>query len=133
MIAIPFDSETSKERRETLEIHVGQRVTVFNLGGDPANGTLTAVNKQEVRLDTGHTVSLLDIASVTVHAGGDWVTKQGHTDGIKNDRIHVRCSTEEKTRLQRAAQKAGAASLSEFVLAAALARAKTAKPARGKP
>lgn len=123
MIELQFDQETAAERQETLALHIDNRVTVHAVKGPQVEGVLVQLSARAatIKLDDGTSVTrpLGDLRTVWVHVGGDWITVRGHTAGAMTDRIHVRCTPDEKRKLAAYAQATNV-SLSELVRQAAL-------------
>lgn len=123
MIRITFENaHTSKDRRTTLDEYLGQRVTLDVKGKGQVTGDLKLTNSHSARVvtDSGEVAcTLLHIRTVWVYVGGDWVTNTGHSAAAMTERIHVRCSPDDKQRISDKAAKAGL-SVGEYVRRRAL-------------
>jgi len=119
MIAIHFTSETFDEKRNALQPHIGQRVLItVKRRQNPIAGIMGVVTDSAVHCDKT-SIGLALVERVEVQAGGDWMSTKGHGSGAMTDRIHVRCTQQEKQRIAKAAAKSGV-SVSEYVRQLAL-------------
>lgn len=101
-----------------LEPHVGTSVTVRVAHGREIDGILDDVGPRRI-LVSGQSITIADVRWCIVRDGGDWVTKGGHSSATRTERIHLRCSHQQKKKLSAAATRAGKP-LSSYVLDLAL-------------
>lgn len=121
-------------KMKALEPYVGEVVTIHVKGMTFSNGTLAALDRFKATISCEETgdefyVRYSDMESATVRSQGNWNSASGNSASAKTERLQVRCTLEQRVAIERAAGN-GRGDLSEFILQAALDRAKTKKPKR---
>lgn len=108
------DSEDPGRLSRDLSRDTGKSVTVKLSGGRAVSGELTEVGPRRLIVD-GTSIPIAEIRFCLVRDGGDWITKGGHQETARTERIHLRCSEAQKQKLTVAASRAGKP-LSAYVL-----------------
>ena len=123
-------------KAKALEPFTSEHITLHLSSGSFAVGTLTNTGRAKVTIHCEESgdeffVPYSDIEAVVVRSPGNWNASSGNAASAKTERLQVRCTLEQRVAIERAAGN-GRGYLSEFILQAALDRAKTKKPKRSR-
>lgn len=115
-------------KAKALEPYVGEHVTIYLAGDTFSVGTLSALDRFKVTINCEENgdeffIRYSNMSAVSVRSPGNWNSSSGNASSAKTERLQIRCTLEQRVVIERAAGK-GKGDLSEFVLQAALDKAK---------
>lgn len=116
-------------KMKALEPYLGEVVTIHVQGMTFSNGTLTALDRFKATISCEESgdeffLKYSTMEAVVVRSPGNWNASSGNAASAKTERLQVRCTLEQRVAIEQAAGNARG-DLSEFILQAALDRAKS--------
>lgn len=109
MIELNFANTEAAKIYTTLIPYQGAKIIVQTKGNGTIEGLLDVKSKSTIvvtdQQSRRHSIAIHSVTILSIKTGGDWTTARGHAGGAKTERIHIRCTSEEKRKLAVLAQR----------------------------